>query len=99
MSESERTLARQGPKQGEKWEAMLIENCRRFAAGQPLLNLVDKEKMVLNKNVHSGLRRARDRKRLLWWPQAARHRPRIFTLDIFTRRKNVTVNLSTVTQA
>ena len=28
----------------EKWEAMLIENCRRFAAGQPLLNLVDKEK-------------------------------------------------------
>jgi phosphoglycerate dehydrogenase-like enzyme len=28
----------------EKWEAMLIENCRRFAAGQPLLNLVDKKK-------------------------------------------------------
>ena len=28
----------------EKWEAMLIENCRRFAAGQPLLNVVDKEK-------------------------------------------------------
>jgi hypothetical protein len=28
----------------EKWEAILIENCRRFAAGQPLLNLVDKEK-------------------------------------------------------
>jgi phosphoglycerate dehydrogenase-like enzyme len=28
----------------EKWEAMLIENCRRFAAGQPLLNRVDKEK-------------------------------------------------------
>jgi phosphoglycerate dehydrogenase-like enzyme len=28
----------------EKWEAMLIENCRRFAAGQPLLNLVDKRK-------------------------------------------------------
>jgi phosphoglycerate dehydrogenase-like enzyme len=27
----------------EKWEAMLIENCRRFAAGQPLLNPVDKE--------------------------------------------------------
>ena len=25
-----------------KWEAMLIENCRRFAAGQPLLNVVDK---------------------------------------------------------
>jgi phosphoglycerate dehydrogenase-like enzyme len=24
----------------EKWEAILIENCRRFAAGQPLLNLV-----------------------------------------------------------
>jgi phosphoglycerate dehydrogenase-like enzyme len=28
----------------EKWEAMLLENCRRFAAGQPLLNSVDKEK-------------------------------------------------------
>ena len=28
----------------EKWEAILIENCRRFAAGQPLLNLVEKEK-------------------------------------------------------
>ena len=28
----------------EKWEGMLIENCRRFAAGQPLLNVVDKEK-------------------------------------------------------
>jgi phosphoglycerate dehydrogenase-like enzyme len=28
----------------EKWEAMLIENCRRFAAGEPLLNVVDKEK-------------------------------------------------------
>src|SRR5215472_11824702 len=28
----------------EKWEAILMENCRRFAAGQPLLNLVDKEK-------------------------------------------------------
>ena len=28
----------------EKWEAMLIENCRRFAAGQPLFNLVDKAK-------------------------------------------------------
>jgi phosphoglycerate dehydrogenase-like enzyme len=28
----------------DKWEAMLIENCRRFAAGQPLLNVVDKEK-------------------------------------------------------
>jgi phosphoglycerate dehydrogenase-like enzyme len=28
----------------EKWEAMLIENCRRFAAGQRLLNLVDKKK-------------------------------------------------------
>ena len=28
----------------DKWEAMLIENCRRFAADQPLLNVVDKEK-------------------------------------------------------
>ena len=27
-----------------KWEAILLENCRRFAAGQPLLNVVDKEK-------------------------------------------------------
>jgi phosphoglycerate dehydrogenase-like enzyme len=28
----------------DKWEAMLIENCRRFAGGQPLLNVVDKAK-------------------------------------------------------
>jgi phosphoglycerate dehydrogenase-like enzyme len=28
----------------QKWEATLLENCRRFAAGQPLLNVVDKEK-------------------------------------------------------
>jgi phosphoglycerate dehydrogenase-like enzyme len=28
----------------DKWEAMLIENCRRFAAGEPLLNVVDKAK-------------------------------------------------------
>jgi len=28
----------------EKWEGMLIENCRRFAAGHQLLNVVDKEK-------------------------------------------------------
>lgn len=28
----------------EKWETMLIDNCRRFAAGEPLLNPVDKEK-------------------------------------------------------
>jgi phosphoglycerate dehydrogenase-like enzyme len=28
----------------QKWEAILIENCRRFAAGQPLINVVDKEK-------------------------------------------------------
>jgi phosphoglycerate dehydrogenase-like enzyme len=33
-----------GTPYGEKWEATLIENCRRFAAGQPLLNPVDKEK-------------------------------------------------------
>jgi phosphoglycerate dehydrogenase-like enzyme len=25
-----------------KWEAILLENCRRFAANQPLLNVVDK---------------------------------------------------------
>jgi hypothetical protein len=28
------------PCRRDKWEAMLIENCRRFAAGQPLLNIV-----------------------------------------------------------
>jgi phosphoglycerate dehydrogenase-like enzyme len=28
----------------QKWEAILLENCRRFAAGQPLHNVVDKEK-------------------------------------------------------
>jgi phosphoglycerate dehydrogenase-like enzyme len=28
----------------EKWEETLIENCLRFASGQPLLNRVDKEK-------------------------------------------------------
>jgi phosphoglycerate dehydrogenase-like enzyme len=28
----------------QKWEAILIENCRRFAANQPLLNVIDKEK-------------------------------------------------------
>lgn len=27
----------------QKWEAILLENCRRFAANQPLLNVVDKE--------------------------------------------------------
>jgi len=27
-----------------KWEAILLENCRRFAAGQTLINVVDKEK-------------------------------------------------------
>ena len=28
----------------EKWEAILLENCRRFARREPLLNVVDKEK-------------------------------------------------------
>lgn len=28
----------------QKWEEILLENCRRFAAGQPLLNVIDKEK-------------------------------------------------------
>jgi phosphoglycerate dehydrogenase-like enzyme len=28
----------------QKWEAILLENCRRFAAGEPLLNVVDKQK-------------------------------------------------------
>jgi phosphoglycerate dehydrogenase-like enzyme len=27
----------------QKWEAILLENCQRFAANQPLLNVVDKE--------------------------------------------------------
>ncbi len=28
----------------DKWRAILLENCRRFAIGEPLLNVVDKEK-------------------------------------------------------
>ena len=28
----------------QKWEAVLLDNCRRFATGEPLLNVVDKEK-------------------------------------------------------
>src|SRR2546428_335778 len=28
----------------QKWEEILLENCRRFAGNQPLLNVVDKEK-------------------------------------------------------
>jgi phosphoglycerate dehydrogenase-like enzyme len=28
----------------DKWAAILIENCRRFAEGRPLMNVVDKEK-------------------------------------------------------
>ena len=28
----------------QKWEQILLENCRRYAAGRPLLNVVDKEK-------------------------------------------------------
>ncbi len=28
----------------QKWEEILLENCRRFAANKPLLNVVDKEK-------------------------------------------------------
>ena len=28
----------------QKWEELLLENCRRFAAGEPLLNVVDKSK-------------------------------------------------------
>src|SRR5215472_2525508 len=27
----------------QTWEALLLENCRRFAAGEPLLNVVDKQ--------------------------------------------------------
>jgi len=28
----------------QQWEAILLENCRRFAAGQPLINVVDNGK-------------------------------------------------------
>jgi phosphoglycerate dehydrogenase-like enzyme len=28
----------------QKWEEILLENCRRFARNEPLLNVVDKEK-------------------------------------------------------
>ena len=28
----------------QQWEELLLENCRRFAAGEPLLNVVDKNK-------------------------------------------------------
>jgi phosphoglycerate dehydrogenase-like enzyme len=28
----------------QKWEATLLENCRRFAAGQPLINVIDKRR-------------------------------------------------------
>jgi hypothetical protein len=28
----------------QKWEAILLENCRCFAAGQPLLDVVDQRK-------------------------------------------------------
>ena len=28
----------------QQWEELLLENCRRFAAGAPLLNVVDKNK-------------------------------------------------------
>ena len=28
----------------QKWEEILLENCRRFAKNEPLLNVVDKEK-------------------------------------------------------
>jgi phosphoglycerate dehydrogenase-like enzyme len=33
-----------GTQYRHKWEALLLENCRRFAAGEPLLNVVDKHK-------------------------------------------------------
>jgi phosphoglycerate dehydrogenase-like enzyme len=28
----------------QKWEALLLENCRRFSRNEPLLNVVDKGK-------------------------------------------------------
>ena len=35
-------VAVQGAPFRQKWEDILIENCRRFAAGEPLMNVVDK---------------------------------------------------------
>lgn len=35
-------VAVRGAPYREKWEAILLENCRRFARGEPLMNVVDK---------------------------------------------------------
>jgi phosphoglycerate dehydrogenase-like enzyme len=37
-------IAISGAPYHEKWRQILLENCRRFAAGQPLINVVDKER-------------------------------------------------------
>jgi phosphoglycerate dehydrogenase-like enzyme len=37
-------IAISGAPYHEKWREILLENCRRFAAGEPLMNVVDKEK-------------------------------------------------------
>ncbi len=29
------------PRSDERWQSLLIDNLKRFAAGQPLLNVVD----------------------------------------------------------
>jgi hypothetical protein len=34
----------------QKWEGILLENCRRFATGEPLFNMVDKAKWYGRKN-------------------------------------------------
>ena len=43
----------------QKWEAMLLENCRRFAAGEPLLNVVDKRELVLTSLLRSARKAAK----------------------------------------
>ena len=40
-------VAGYSPRIAERHLAVLVENVRRFAAGEPLLNVVDKRRMVL----------------------------------------------------
>ena len=37
-------VATYGAPYRQEWEVMLLENCRRCAAGEPLLNVVDKRR-------------------------------------------------------
>ena len=37
-------VAISGASYRQRWEEILLENCRRFAKNEPLLNVVDKEK-------------------------------------------------------